>query len=744
MILAALASVALQERASVLAVGDPAPPFAIERALHGAPPERLEPGRVYVVEFWAAWCGPCIAGMSHLSALQRELGPRGLTVVGVGPRPDEWGHDEAAVAALVARKGPEIEYALALDAEGDSAEGWQGVFRGRTIEGWMGAAEVGAIPIAFVVDRDGRIAAIAPPLEIDAVVRACLDGTFDRERAAFEYRALRAARAGLDELRGLLVAGERALAATLTAELLEGPLWSDGRHLAALAERWLAAAPTGEELELALRAARRADELTQGSDPGTLCLVARLASLAGDKTAAARARAQALALAEGPFRAALERDLAALAEPIGRVGATPELQAPLDELARAYVDAGELSGVVLVARGDEVLLRAAYGFADAERGIPNAVDTRFHVASLTKTFTAAAVLLLAQDGALALADPIARFLPDYPRGGDITIEHLLLHQAGLPDHHGVASFEERTRGPMTTSEVVALVRDLPLEFEPGAQHRYSNSGYALLAHVVEVASETPFDELVRARLLAPLDMDRTGPAPAQATAPERALGHDPGPPPRGMERVPARDWSYTVGSGALESTVDDLHRWLRALDARRPVDVFASSWPYGWGKRDLDGHAAIEQTGMHSGFVAAMTLFPAENLYVVTLSNVLATGAWSELNGGLARIALGLDVDWPERAPAVVLADADAARLAGRYAHPDGHELEIVRAADGLRYIDRGGPPRWLDPLGADRLRLRSHAAELVFPAGPGRPAHVEWIGGGARVLCPRIAEDAR
>jgi len=295
-----------------LLVGAPAPPFAVERFLRGEP-RSLEKGRVYVIEFWTTWCGPCIAGMPHLTALQKELGPRGLTVIGVAPRPDEWGHDLAAIEALLARKGDEIGYAIALDAESGSKEGYQGVFRGKTIESWMGAARVGAVPIAFVVDREGRIAAIVMPLEIDGVVRACLDGTFQRERAAIEYRALLGARAQLGELEQLLRHGEHELARALAGELLEGPLWSDARYLTSMADQLSPEAAGAEELALALRAARRADELTHSSEPGTLGVLARLCARTGAREEAERFQARALEHAEGEFASALANDYAALA-----------------------------------------------------------------------------------------------------------------------------------------------------------------------------------------------------------------------------------------------------------------------------------------------------------------------------------------------------------------------------------------------------------------------------------------------
>lgn len=728
------------ERPTLL-VGDPAPPFVVERFLRGEPRTLLAPGRVHVVEFWATWCGPCIAGMPHLTALQRELGPKGLDVIGVATRPDEWGHDLASIEALIARKGDELGYALALDAESDSAEGYQGVFRGRTIESWMGAADVGAIPIAFVIDREGHIAAIAPPLEIDATVRACLDGMFDRERAAREYRALLAARAQLRELEALLP-DEPAVALALTEELLAGPLWQDARHLSSIAERWGGAGAGDEGLALALRAARRADELCRSADPGTLGSLARLLFRAGERDEAERAHERASTLAEGGLREALEREFAAVrgsATPAGAPEPDPELGTALDDLVNVYAGAGEFSGVILVARGDAILLRKAYGLADGPRGVPNTCTTRFHVASLTKTFTAAAVLLLAREGRLALADPVARFLPDYPRGNEITLEHLLLHRAGIPDHHGLAGFEALTAGPVTARAMVALARPFPLEFAPGSQHRYTNSGYTLLAHLVEVVSGRPFDAFVRERLLAPLGMESTGEAPRAAQAPERALGHAVGRAPTWLEPVPARNYSYAVGSGSLESTADDLLRWMKALDRGDPVDLLGQSYPYGWGKREGFGRPRIEQTGLHDGFAAVMAFYPGDDLYIVSLSNVAALGAWRELQLGLAAIVFGAELEWPERAPVVMLERAAAERLTGRFRHPDGFEFTVELAADGLRL---GGP--WealhvLDPLAPGRLRYRRDGAELRFPDGPGRPASVAWIERSDERTCPRI-----
>src|SRR6185436_14405679 len=199
-------------------------------------------------------------------------------------------------------------------------------------------------------------------------------------------------------------------------------------------------------------------------------------------------------------------------------------------------------------------------------------------------------------------------------------------------------------------------------------------------------------------------------------------GHAPASGERGMRADEPRDWSYAVGSGALEATADDLLRWMRALDARRPVDLFALELPYGWGRRTrFGGKTCIEQTGMHDGFTSVMAFYPEDDLFLVQLSNLLACRAWRELPLDMAALVLDQPFEWPEHPSVVALERSAAERLTGRYRSPTGFEFGVELGPDGLGLRGIWGDAtkvRPIDPLGPLRFRHRGDGAELVFPAG--------------------------
>jgi hypothetical protein len=290
--------------------------------------------------------------------------------------------------------------------------------------------------------------------------------------------------------------------------------------------------------------------------------------------------------------------------------------------------------------------------------------------------------------------------------------------------------------------MVEFTRPFPLEFTPGSQHRYSNSNYTLLAYLIERISGKAYDAFLRERIYAPLELRTLGPAPLEARAPERVLGHEPAPGERAMRPVEPRDYSYAVGSGALEATAADLLSWMRALDARHPVDLFREEWPYGWGRRDRFGKLCLEQTGLHDGFATVMAFYPEEDLYLVQLSNLLACRAWHELPVGLTALVFDQPLEWPEHAPVVALERASAERCVGRYRHPGGFEFGVELAPGGLGLRGIWGDStrlRHLDPLGTLRFRHRSDGAELTFSAGEGPAQEVEWLERDTRVLCTRL-----
>lgn len=416
------------------------------------------------------------------------------------------------------------------------------------------------------------------------------------------------------------------------------------------------------------------------------------------------------------------------AEVVTEAALAARLEAYLAPLAQR----GELSGVVLVGDRGTILFAKAYGMADYDAGAANRLDTGFRIASLTKTFTSAAILRLRDQGALALDDPLSRFAPDFPRGDEITIRHLLLHRSGLQNPDYLESFV-RTIG---LDELVARIAAKPLAFDPGTEGAYSNAGYNLLAHVVEQASGMSYEAYLRKTIFEPLGMSGTGhfgstgspPAAAGAPAVPVANGYLPAPPPSMRVTPPPADpVGFMIGSGSLVSTAPDLWRWARAVADERIVAWKDLEWPYGWGRVEVGGQRGIEQTGATTGFMSSLLVFPGGDRFVVALHN-LEYGPWTALGKDLAAIAFGETREPPRAREPVPLAAASLSRYAGRYADPT--TTLTVRAEGGhLRLYFNDWPiGKYLVPLSEVRFAPLGDGGEIEFGDESGGVFHeLSW-----------------
>ena len=245
--------------------------------------------------------------------------------------------------------------------------------------------------------------------------------------------------------------------------------------------------------------------------------------------------------------------------------ALPQVAAEIEKRATALADEDSFSGVVLVARNDKVLVNRAFGLADQEWKATNRTDTLFHLGSVGKMFTAAAILKLAGEGKLSLDDTLAKLVPDYPHpeAAQITLKHLLTHSAGIGEWDG-----RQVDGPRTGAELAATMTQ-PLQFEPGSRFAYSNAGYVLLQAVVEKATGKPFAEALRQLVFAPAGMKHTGIWPVTAIVPNRATGYlRPADDPLGLgpRFSNAQFLGYDGnGSGGEYSTAADLLAFNRAI-----------------------------------------------------------------------------------------------------------------------------------------------------------------------------------
>jgi CubicO group peptidase (beta-lactamase class C family) len=287
-------------------------------------------------------------------------------------------------------------------------------------------------------------------------------------------------------------------------------------------------------------------------------------------------------------------------------------------------------GTVLVAKGDRLLINRGYGFADLEWNAPNTPDTRFRIASITKQFTAAAILILQERGKLKVEAPLSTYLPDTPKAwNDVTIFNLLTHTSGILDFIHLAGFRSFATLPQRPEQLIAKIRDKPLQFAPGSDRAYSNTGYLLLGMVIEKVSGVSYAQFVKENLLDPAGMRDSGYDTHAAVIHQRASGYTYGPD--GFENAPYLDMSIPFAAGGLYSTTGDLLRWERALfggkilsraSLEQMTTPFKQNYGLGVVIQKLDGDKIIQHTGSLEGFNSFLIHGERNNLVVVVLSNV--------------------------------------------------------------------------------------------------------------------------
>ncbi len=240
------------------------------------------------------------------------------------------------------------------------------------------------------------------------------------------------------------------------------------------------------------------------------------------------------------------------------------------EVVEMAVKKGQFAGSVLITQGDKVLFNRGYGLANREWNIANAPTTKFRIGSVTKQFTAAAILLLEERGKLKLTDSIKQYVPDAPAAWDgITIAHLLNHTAGLHNFTDLPAYQKIKIQQLQPADTLKIMRDLPLDFAAGSEFRYSNSGYVLLGQIIETVSGETYAKFLQTNIFKPLGMADSSVDSAAAILPSRASGYkyvqaDEKTPPN-LANADVINMSIPHAAGAIISTTHDLHRWQKAL-----------------------------------------------------------------------------------------------------------------------------------------------------------------------------------
>jgi CubicO group peptidase (beta-lactamase class C family) len=305
----------------------------------------------------------------------------------------------------------------------------------------------------------------------------------------------------------------------------------------------------------------------------------------------------------------------------------------VDEFIQEEMTQRRIPAVVLkIVQGGRDVKTAAYGFANLELGIAATTNSVFEIGSVTKQFTASCILLLQQDGKLAVEDLIAKHLPEIPNSwSNATIRHLLSHTSGIKSYTGLDGFALTRR--LTQAQFISAIGEHPLEFQPGESWKYSNTGYSLLGYIIENVSGKSYWDFLRERILAPLEMNSTGNRNPGVIITNRVSGYEQ------TNRLHInRDYDITdvFAAGAMVSTVSDLAKWNLALETETPLSVASrtaawtpqrlnsgkpTTYGFGWYVDAVDGHKYVGHGGHTSGFSASVMRFPEDQIFIIVLTN---------------------------------------------------------------------------------------------------------------------------
>jgi CubicO group peptidase (beta-lactamase class C family) len=309
-----------------------------------------------------------------------------------------------------------------------------------------------------------------------------------------------------------------------------------------------------------------------------------------------------------------------------------DLSKAIDDLVQSTFTTDEPGVAVIVIQAGEVIYRKSYGMANLELEVPITEEMVFRLGSITKQFTAVAVLMLMEQGKLALDDPITKFLPDYPTHDYlITVEHLLTHTSGIKSYTSMPEWLSVERKDFAVSELIDFFKYQPMQFAPGKRWFYNNSGYILLGAIIEKVSGQTYEEFIQQNIFDVLGMKQSYYDVPQRIIPGRASGYQKGK--NGYLNAEYLSMTQAYAAGALASTVDDLAIWDAALYTEKlisqntllraftPYNLPDCYYGYGWFISNYQGHQIVEHGGGIHGFVTHAVRIPDERIFVAMFSN---------------------------------------------------------------------------------------------------------------------------
>ena len=345
-----------------------------------------------------------------------------------------------------------------------------------------------------------------------------------------------------------------------------------------------------------------------------------------------------------PFEFARRSGYKAIADYLVSQGAKTDIAVPspsefIQKLYSEKFNASTPACVILISRDGKPLMQKAFGMSNIAEKESATIDHKFRIGSVTKQFTAAAILKLEEEGRLSIEDEVSKYFPEFPRGNDVTLKHLLTHTSGIVSYTSKNNFWMSAEGSVSELEIVDMVKNDEFDFEPGEKYSYCNTGYVMLGYIVGKVTESSLEAYLKKTFFDPLGMNNTGIHRPDLDLKQEANGYTFDSNTWELKNL--KDMSWAAGAGAMYSTVGDLHKWNEALFANKVLkqetlkrafaktklnDGEISNYGYGWMISKYRGLKKIEHGGGLPGFLTHLVRYPEINTTIVVFVNCFDSG----------------------------------------------------------------------------------------------------------------------
>ncbi len=397
----------------------------------------------------------------------------------------------------------------------------------------------------------------------------------------------------------------------------------------------------------------------------------------------------------------------------------------IDELLNGLFDNKGPGGVALVVKDGKIIYRKAFGLANLELNVKMKPDHIFRIGSITKQFTAVAVMQLVEAGQLDLDADITEYIKDYPtHGHKITIKHLLNHTSGIKSYTGMSKWDSEARKrDFTPTALIDYFKAEPMDFSPGEQFRYNNSGYVLLGHIIEVVSGGSYAEYINNNIFKPLKMERSSYGSTSRIVKDRAYGYDQVDDT--YKNADFLSMTQPYAAGSLLSTVDDVHTWYQAIlndelisaesrELAHAMGVLNNGekvgYGFGWSIGNIQGTPMVEHGGGINGFLTASLVLPEEDVFIAVFSNCLCN-----YPGDVAMQMAGIVIDKPFEWEKTSLEESLMESYQGVY-EKTADDVRTLTYVDGQMYSLRSGGSKYaIHPFAKDQFFFDEGTMTLQF-----------------------------